>query len=511
MATAIHTTTQPNVIRRFLLLQEGDTCDELRRAESERILRAQPFIADVAVRALADSAGAVTLDVRTTDEVALVFGIAVGAGNPHFRLLKVGDANLAGEGSIWPATGATADRFGTGMAGDSSTTSCSAARTSSRPRDTAGPRRRVGDRGDAPVLHRHPAHCVAWSIRRKRRLRAVHERHQLQSGIRVRRNFRRRRHRAPRSAGSPGLFGASISGDDERPSELRSSSPATASPGHEHGATHRYITHRIARINALWGVRDIGFVPVLAFDALTATQDLPVGFQLERCLDAASPCSAPATTTSSWRAICTSARSERTTRCAFSSKAKRAEEQRQHAMGWPADERAPSSTSRPPSETPRRRRLSSAGAGAAPSFNLTLRTDEMAVCAATRRRTRPADNASCGWRIATSSDDPTGSATGVGVFADAGRLWAGDPLRVNTPVRSSLGISLLAAAPPASARCGEWTAYARNPEVTAAGSSCGSAAPTRRRSSSPSRATFRRRARRRFRRACFAGRGRTNS
>ena len=33
-------------------------------------------------------------------------------------------------------------------------------------------------------------------------------------------------------------------------------------------------------MNALWGVRDIGFARVTGFDALTATQDLPVGFQL---------------------------------------------------------------------------------------------------------------------------------------------------------------------------------------------------------------------------------------
>jgi hypothetical protein len=42
----------------------------------------------------------------------------------------------------------------------------------------------------------------------------------------------------------------------------------------------RYQPHRIARINALWGVRDISFTRVRGFDALTATQDLPIGFQL---------------------------------------------------------------------------------------------------------------------------------------------------------------------------------------------------------------------------------------
>jgi hypothetical protein len=52
------------------------------------------------------------------------------------------------------------------------------------------------------------------------------------------------------------------------------------------------------------------------------------------------------------------------------------------------------------------------------------------------------------------------------VFADAGRLWAGDiPYGVNSPIRSSIGFSLLATTPAASARM--WRldlAFAVNPE-----------------------------------------------
>jgi outer membrane protein assembly factor BamA len=56
---------------------------------------------------------------------------------------------------------------------------------------------------------------------------------------------------------------------------------------------------------------------------------------------------------------------------------------------------------------------------------------------------------------------------GIGFFSDAGRLWAGDvPYGVTTPVRYSVGISLLGTAPAGSARL--WRldlAYAMNPEV----------------------------------------------
>src|SRR4051812_39778304 len=48
-ARQLHRTTRPDVVRRFLLLEPGHACDELRRAESERILRAQTFIAEARV------------------------------------------------------------------------------------------------------------------------------------------------------------------------------------------------------------------------------------------------------------------------------------------------------------------------------------------------------------------------------------------------------------------------------------------------------------------------------
>jgi hypothetical protein len=57
---------------------------------------------------------------------------------------------------------------------------------------------------------------------------------------------------------------------------------------------------------------------------------------------------------------------------------------------------------------------------------------------------------------------------GVAAFADAGRLWAGDiPYGQNSPVRSSVGFSVLGAVPVHSARI--WRvdfAYALKPEQT---------------------------------------------
>src|SRR3954471_23932138 len=52
LATQFHITTREDVIRRFLLLKTGDICTELRRTESERILRAQSFLAEARIDVL---------------------------------------------------------------------------------------------------------------------------------------------------------------------------------------------------------------------------------------------------------------------------------------------------------------------------------------------------------------------------------------------------------------------------------------------------------------------------
>src|SRR5690349_11710303 len=61
IARSVHATTRPDLIRRYLLMARGDTCTELRRSESERILRAQPFLADASVLAYPADSGAVDL------------------------------------------------------------------------------------------------------------------------------------------------------------------------------------------------------------------------------------------------------------------------------------------------------------------------------------------------------------------------------------------------------------------------------------------------------------------
>src|SRR5438046_729663 len=79
-----HETTSPGLVRRFVSLDPGRACTEFRRSESERILRAQPYIADARVVTTRTTDG-VHVDVSTVDEVPVVGGAR--ASGVHIRAL----------------------------------------------------------------------------------------------------------------------------------------------------------------------------------------------------------------------------------------------------------------------------------------------------------------------------------------------------------------------------------------------------------------------------------------
>jgi hypothetical protein len=90
-----HTTTKADIIRRFLLVSVGRPCSATQLAESERILRLEPFLADVVVRAVADSLGGVRIEVETVDEITTVFSMPFRRWRPAALLL--GDGNVGGQ------------------------------------------------------------------------------------------------------------------------------------------------------------------------------------------------------------------------------------------------------------------------------------------------------------------------------------------------------------------------------------------------------------------------------
>jgi hypothetical protein len=102
-AIGFNAVTRPNVVRRFLLLDEGHPCTERQRAESERILRLQPFIADATVRAVSDGAEGVRIEVETIDEIPVVLGASVDGWSPS--AVTLGSRNVAGGGIYLAARG----------------------------------------------------------------------------------------------------------------------------------------------------------------------------------------------------------------------------------------------------------------------------------------------------------------------------------------------------------------------------------------------------------------------
>lgn len=93
-----HATTRPGVIDAFLALEVGQPCTDHRRAESERLLRDQRFLADATVRTVPDGAGGVDVIVETVDEVpVLVGGQLRGLG---LNSLSLGNGNIGGAGLL---------------------------------------------------------------------------------------------------------------------------------------------------------------------------------------------------------------------------------------------------------------------------------------------------------------------------------------------------------------------------------------------------------------------------
>jgi len=94
LVRTLHATPDEAVIRRFLIVFDGQACTELRRAESERILRTQPFIADARISVFPDGDG-VRLDVYVVDETSIVGGVALSSSGRPTRL-RLGNTNLSG-------------------------------------------------------------------------------------------------------------------------------------------------------------------------------------------------------------------------------------------------------------------------------------------------------------------------------------------------------------------------------------------------------------------------------
>jgi hypothetical protein len=456
IARAMHATTQLAIIERFLLFKAGDRCSELRRAESERILRAQPFIAEAEVFTVLNDDGTVDAEVRTSDEASIVLGGSVRARAPNVSSLLLGNANLAGQGIYASGAWRSGDGFRDGFAGRLIDNQFLGQTIVA---GIEGERARFG--GSWRAQARRPFFTdlqrVAWRARSgmERGLVELRRPDGARPGVELKRRFFDVGGIA--RIGAPGrlaLLGVSLSGDDEEPGmrllladsgKLRDLGPVPRD----------YRPHRIARGNLLLGARELHFERRVGLDALTAAQDVPLGVQfgtqIGRSIEALGSreedfflagdlyigLSSERTVTrlhiqgegrresgsEVWDGVLTTGRLTHQRRMNASHTA-------QAVLEWAGGYEQ---------RTPFQLLLGVPESGVRGYERSTVAGGQRLVARLEHRYTYGMVR-----RIADA---------GVAVFADAGRQWAGDvPFGVTTPVKTSIGISLLAAVPPHSAR-----------------------------------------------------------
>lgn len=280
---AMHANTRDDVVRRFLLLKVGEPCNQIKRAESERILRAQPFLVDARIRAYEDDSNSVRLEVETRDDFSLLFEPIVRGSSPMFRGLRVGEVNVAGSAKQvvfdWRDGLNYNDVLGVQYTDYQFLGQRDELRVEAR-RDLFGQRMQVEVvRPYYTDLQRFAWVATAGGTREPLRFfRGEVE----ANAVNVRRAFGNVG--ALTRVGSVGrlkLIGASLSREEERVDPdawlLPREGPVldTLLP-----APPAFRRQNVMRANLLLGVRAIRFVRVQGFDALTGAQDVRVGAQV---------------------------------------------------------------------------------------------------------------------------------------------------------------------------------------------------------------------------------------
>jgi hypothetical protein len=284
--TAVHAVTRPDVIRSFLALHVGRPCTELRRAESERILRAQPFLAEVRVTTYDDGQGGVRVAVVTADDISLFGGVAARSQAPHVTEARIGDGNLGGEGlsvvGDWADGLGLRDRYAGGITDYAFL---------GRPYELSllGTRDLLGGYWTGTFVHPFftDLQRVGWIVQageRRTYVSFLNDSTPLPPQLDVRRRFAQIGG-VSRVQGGPGhlaLFGLTLSDERAAPG----SQPVVLPPGHgvrpdtNPGLVARYTTLIATRVNAILGMREIRFLRVRGFDALSGEQDIRLGTEI---------------------------------------------------------------------------------------------------------------------------------------------------------------------------------------------------------------------------------------
>lgn len=297
---ALHATTRPSIVRRFLAFHVGDVCTEERRLESERLIRAQPFIERVRISATRDGPNGVRLTVATVDALAGNIGLGVEGRAPVIDLLDLGNANLLGSAvrvnGLWSHAQGYRDQWSGEIADYQFLGHPWVA-------DVSANLAHVGQQLDGSVSHPYFTNLqrTAW------RVAGGNDQDYIQfvrpGGMYPALDFQRSYANAGAlfRVGSASRFestgpttvavqyselvlvGAALSHESDgvagRPLDLTGRGPVPDTTVGSPPFGGRYPAHNVRRVNGLAGFRALRYLTVRGFDALLGEEDVPIGVQ----------------------------------------------------------------------------------------------------------------------------------------------------------------------------------------------------------------------------------------
>jgi hypothetical protein len=284
--TALHATTNPEIIRRFLALSPGRPCTELRRSESERILRAQPYLADATVLVFPSENGTVSVSVLTVDEVSLILGGGGSGKTPYLRGFKIGEANLMGEAMSldgrWHYNADFRDEVAVRF---------NDYQLLGKPYQlhVELAQRERGHDWDVEASQPFLTDLQRISWRTTAGSNDGYSRFRRFDGTSLFLPFSRAYGdvggvgRIGPPGGRIALIGGSVSYERERPGEIPVAMrlpDRQLLPDPTTELTGRYDSHQVTRINALFGLREVKFMQVTGFESLDGLQDMRRGFEV---------------------------------------------------------------------------------------------------------------------------------------------------------------------------------------------------------------------------------------
>jgi hypothetical protein len=451
-----HETTSEGLVRRFVSLDPGMVCTEFRRGESERVLRAQPYLADanVVTTRVGDS---IHVNVRTVDEVPVVAAARLRGLSP--QALSFGTMNFAGAGlhveGRWENGRALRQGFGGKL---------SHQQLLGRPYAVVieGQRRPLGETYATSLSHPfitdlqriawHAGHVVSKdfvSLRRPDRSQLVQpvDRSIWNVGGVVRIGPPRRL----------GLIGGMVLGERVVPHHRFA---VVASSGRRITTTDtprvpRYEIFEATNVAGLLGLRALTFSRMRGLDALVAEQDVATGTQVAATAGLRPFFDRPFRNAFTAVDVYVAGRSRRSFVASRVEAESRVDLERRDWRHLVASGRAAwyfRGTPRWVSE------LSVEGGGAwRPLMPLQLELGDRRTGVRGYARSYEAGGQRLLARIEQRIDfgryQGTRAAFGAAAFADAGRIWRGEaPFGVTSPVRTSAGVALLAAMPARSQR-----------------------------------------------------------